>query len=94
MVVVVVLRIRPPLLQHLFYIPQERLIGMFPVQEPLAEGLDMGSSPIWLPSPAPVRRRLEGALAQERPLRSAMSAGGGSSAQHASAAAEIDIDLS
>ena len=58
------------------------------------EGMDMKSSPIWLLSPAPLRRRLEGALAQERPVRSAMPAGGGNSAKPASAAVEIDVDLS
>lgn len=84
-VVVVVLQISPLLFYHCNTFHRQN-DWADPVQEPLAEGMDMESSQM-----GPLRCRLEGALAQERPIRSAMPAGGESSAKPASAAIEMDI---
>ena len=60
------------------------------MQEALAEEGAVECSPIWLPSPAPLRRRLEGALAMETSLGAAQRDFG----EKVANAAAIDIDLS
>ena len=59
------------------------------VQEALAKETAVECSPIWLPSPAPLRRRLEGALAMETNVGAAQHDVSRSNA----GAAVIDIDL-
>ena len=64
-------------------------IEAFPYVQEAASGEAAESSPIWLPSPAPLRRRLESAMAE----KSRLCATNGS--RNPQPAADIiDIDLS
>ena len=60
------------------------------VQAALAEATVVECSPNWLPSPAPLRRRLEGTLAVQTALGSAQH----DISRADLSAAVIDIDLS